>query len=64
MSMSQPSYESADLEKLNDQDKADLRQFLANEQQRSQIQARESQAPPILLRLQSERHSSPASGNL
>ncbi|KAI9147927.1 Zn-finger protein [Paramyrothecium foliicola] len=33
------SYDSADLEKLNDQDKADLRQFLANEQQRSQIQS-------------------------
>jgi import inner membrane translocase subunit TIM8 len=37
--MSSSSYESADLEKLNDQDKAELRQFLANEQQRSQIQS-------------------------
>lgn len=45
MSAAQPSFESADLERLNDKDKAELRQFLANEQQRSQIQARKSCAP-------------------
>ncbi|KAH6975908.1 Zn-finger protein [Ilyonectria robusta] len=39
MSSSQINLENADLEKLNDKDKTDLRQFLANEQQRSQIQA-------------------------
>ncbi|KAI5457898.1 Tim10/DDP family zinc finger protein [Mariannaea sp. PMI_226] len=30
---------NADLDKLNEADKAELRQFLANEQQRSQIQS-------------------------
>lgn len=39
---------NADLDKLNDQDKAELRQFLANEQQRSQIQARMSLCPYLL----------------
>ncbi|KAH7140565.1 Zn-finger protein [Dactylonectria macrodidyma] len=39
MSSSQINLENADLEKLNDSDKTELRQFLANEQQRSQIQA-------------------------
>ncbi|KAF7548647.1 hypothetical protein G7046_g8597 [Stylonectria norvegica] len=39
MNASQASLENADLERLNDKDKADLRQFLANEQQRSQIQS-------------------------
>lgn len=46
MSSSQINLENADLEKLNDKDKTDLRQFLANEQQRSQIQARTSMQPP------------------
>lgn len=41
MNAAQSNFESADLDRLNDKDKADLRQFLANEQQRSQIQARE-----------------------
>lgn len=40
MSSQQISIDNADLEKLNDKDRNDLRQFLANEQQRSQIQAR------------------------
>ncbi|KAF4435140.1 mitochondrial import inner membrane translocase subunit TIM8 [Fusarium austroafricanum] len=39
MSAQQLSIENADLEKLNDTDRLELRQFLANEQQRSQIQA-------------------------
>ncbi|KYK61894.1 Zn-finger protein [Drechmeria coniospora] len=39
MNAAQTGVENLDLEKLNDQDKADLRQFLANEQQRSQIQS-------------------------
>ncbi|KAF4954974.1 hypothetical protein FGADI_4884 [Fusarium gaditjirri] len=40
MSTQQLSIDNADLEKLNDKDRLELRQFLANEQQRSQIQAR------------------------
>ncbi|CCT69385.1 hypothetical protein LB506_007277 [Fusarium annulatum] len=40
MSAQQLSIDNADLEKLNDKDRLELRQFLANEQQRSQIQAR------------------------
>lgn len=40
MSAQQISIDNADLEKLNDNDRNELRQFLANEQQRSQIQAR------------------------
>ena len=34
--------ENADLERLNESDKVELRQFLANEQQRSHIQTRMS----------------------
>jgi import inner membrane translocase subunit TIM8 len=44
MSAQQLSIDNADLEKLNDKDRTELRQFLANEQQRSQIQARTSTA--------------------
>lgn len=44
MNAAQTGVENLDLEKLNDKDKAELRQFLANEQQRSQIQSRESNA--------------------
>lgn len=40
MNAAQTGVENLDLEKLNDKDKAELRQFLANEQQRSQIQSR------------------------
>ncbi|KAG5969040.1 Mitochondrial import inner membrane translocase subunit tim8 [Claviceps cyperi] len=39
MNAVQNGVENLDLEKLNDKDKAELRQFLANEQQRSQIQS-------------------------
>ncbi|UKZ79348.1 Mitochondrial import inner membrane translocase subunit tim8 [Trichoderma virens FT-333] len=39
MNAAQTGIENLDLEKLNDKDKTELRQFLANEQQRSQIQA-------------------------
>lgn len=35
-----PSLEQSDLDKLNDKDKAELRQFITNEQQRTRIQAR------------------------
>lgn len=42
MSAQQLNIDNADLEKLNDKDRSELRQFLANEQQRSQIQARTS----------------------
>ncbi|KAK4085659.1 uncharacterized protein Triagg1_649 [Trichoderma aggressivum f. europaeum] len=42
MNAAQTGIENLDLEKLNDKDKTELRQFLANEQQRSQIQARTS----------------------
>ncbi|KAK1769312.1 mitochondrial import inner membrane translocase subunit tim8 [Phialemonium atrogriseum] len=33
-----PSLEQADLDRLNDKDKAELRQFITNEQQRTRIQ--------------------------
>ncbi|KAJ3540877.1 hypothetical protein NM208_g4864 [Fusarium decemcellulare] len=39
MSAQQISIDNADLERLNDSDRNELRQFLANEQQRSHIQA-------------------------
>lgn len=42
MNAAQTGVENLDIEKLNDKDKAELRQFLANEQQRSQIQSRKS----------------------
>lgn len=42
MNAAQTGIENLDLEKLSDKDKTELRQFLANEQQRSQIQARKS----------------------
>ena len=40
MNAASTGLENMDLDRLNDKDKADLRQFLANEQQRSQIQSR------------------------
>ncbi|RBQ94434.1 hypothetical protein VDGD_06305 [Verticillium dahliae] len=40
MDASRQGIENSDLEKLNDKDKQELRQFLANESQRSQIQSR------------------------
>ena len=39
--------DNLDLERLNDADKSELRQFLANEQQRSQIQTRSYSSKPI-----------------
>ncbi|KZL82276.1 tim10 ddp family zinc finger [Colletotrichum incanum] len=39
MDSSRSALENSDLDKLNDKDKLELRQFLANEQQRSQIQS-------------------------
>lgn len=45
MDTSRQALENADLEKLNDKDKQELRQFLANESSRSQIQSR-MLAPP------------------
>lgn len=42
MNAAQTGVENFDLERLNDKDKTELRQFLANEQQRSQIQSRMS----------------------
>ncbi|KAJ0338801.1 hypothetical protein COL154_008729 [Colletotrichum chrysophilum] len=39
MESSKQALQNTDLEQLNDKDKAELRQFLANEQQRSQIQS-------------------------
>ncbi|KAJ0165599.1 Mitochondrial import inner membrane translocase subunit TIM8 [Colletotrichum tanaceti] len=39
MDTSRSALESSDLDKLNEKDKFELRQFLANEQQRSQIQS-------------------------
>ena len=40
MNSTQAAIENVDLEKLNDQDKTELRQFLNTQQQRSQIQSR------------------------
>jgi hypothetical protein len=40
MSSLQSNSDDLNTDKLNDQDKAELRQFLSNEQQRAQIQAR------------------------
>ncbi|KAF4975614.1 hypothetical protein FZEAL_7605 [Fusarium zealandicum] len=40
MSAQEISIDNADIERLNDKDRNELRQFLANEQQRSHIQAR------------------------
>jgi import inner membrane translocase subunit TIM8 len=37
-----PALEAADLSNLNDKDKAELRQFITNEQQRTRIQARKN----------------------
>lgn len=45
MDSSRQALENADLEKLNDKDKQELRQFLANESQRSQIQSRKLLSP-------------------
>lgn len=36
------SLEGVDLNQLNDKDKAELRQFITNEQQRSRIQGRKT----------------------
>lgn len=40
MSSADFNIESADLEKLNDKDKTELRQFFQNEEQRARIQSR------------------------
>lgn len=40
-----PTLDAADLNQLSDKDKADLRQFISNEQQRTRIQSRESFLP-------------------
>jgi import inner membrane translocase subunit TIM8 len=50
MSAQQLNIDNADLEKLNDKDRSELRQFLANEQQRSQIQARTSSCKRCIAR--------------
>ncbi|KAL6850883.1 Mitochondrial import inner membrane translocase subunit tim8 [Amphichorda felina] len=47
MNSTQAAIENVDLEKLNDQDKAELRQFLGNQQQRSQIQSQTHQLTQI-----------------
>jgi import inner membrane translocase subunit TIM8 len=46
MSSSDFTIDQADLEKLNDKDKAELRQFFSNEEQRARIQARNTLPPP------------------
>lgn len=40
MNSTQAAVDNVDLDKLTDQDKLELRQFLNNQQQRSQIQSR------------------------
>jgi import inner membrane translocase subunit TIM8 len=43
MSTAQSAIENLDLERLNDADKAEIRQFLSNQQQRTQIQSQTHQ---------------------
>ncbi len=45
MSSTDFSIDQADLDKLNDKDKAELRQFFANEEQRARIQSRTAPSP-------------------
>ncbi|KAF4120283.1 mitochondrial import inner membrane translocase subunit TIM8 [Geosmithia morbida] len=47
MNTAQSSLDNVDLDKLNDQDKQELRQFLNNQQQRSQIQSQTHQLTQI-----------------
>ena len=44
--MDASTIDQADLDRLTDKDKQDLRQFIQNEQQRTRIQARMRAAPP------------------
>ncbi len=44
---STPAIEQSDLDRLNDKDKAELRQFIDNEQRRTKIQARMSSSSPV-----------------
>jgi import inner membrane translocase subunit TIM8 len=46
MSSSDFSIEQSDIEKLNEKDKTELRQFFANEEHRARIQNRMSAIPP------------------
>ncbi len=46
MSSTDFTIDQSDLEKLNDKDKAELRQFFSNEEQRTRIQARTLPPPP------------------
>lgn len=45
--MDASSIDQADLDRLTDKDKQDLRQFIQNEQQRTRIQARMRQPLPF-----------------
>jgi mitochondrial import inner membrane translocase subunit TIM8 len=56
MSATQNAVENLDLQKLNDQDKAEIRQFLENQQQRSSIQSRECKFLGCCLLLSSSCH--------
>jgi import inner membrane translocase subunit TIM8 len=47
MSATQNAVENLDLQKLNDQDKAEIRQFLENQQQRSSIQSQTHQLTQV-----------------
>lgn len=44
--MDASTIDQADLDRLTDKDKQDLRQFIQNEQQRTRIQARTRLPPP------------------
>lgn len=46
MNAAQSAIGNLDLDKLSDGDKAELRQFLGNQQQRAQIQTRSFSTPP------------------
>lgn len=45
--MDASTIDQADLDRLTDKDKQDLRQFIQNEQQRTRIQARMRPNPPL-----------------
>ena len=57
MNATQNAVENLDLNKLNDQDKAEIRQFLENQQQRSNIQSRKYILPGHRLTRRSNRNS-------
>ncbi|KAK3902043.1 hypothetical protein C8A05DRAFT_34269 [Staphylotrichum tortipilum] len=62
MSSSDFTIDQADLEKLNDKDKAELRQFFSNEEQRARIQAQTHELTAICWKKCISSTSTSASG--